>query len=375
MIKILPKSSVPKTKEFHPNKPKTELNKVKEAFPTSVSIDKRLDCLERFQEAASLVHFERCTCGVCGRLRFCNDCSVLQVSSLSSRLSMFIFRLTTLANLALIYTDDKIVVCHDCKHGLNHKSININFMSYGFYRIPSRVLPCLTQGESCLVALQRTYCKMMVFKHYGHGIKTSAFRGNAVTFIQNMNEICEVLHLPLSKLQDIIQVVYAGTGEGPFHYLSYAVQIRVSVVYAWLYWLKENNRLYQDVKITRQEDYDISQLDKETGVPLNIVTQKPLEQIESTFRSTIDDPQVSLYDFEQNESDIIDHPNFYSYVQQISLEIMTKKKYFENLEIKSILSIFLEVRKWVVNGMINFILSVHFHIIFHMVMVVRKVYA
>lgn len=151
-------------------------------------------------------------------------------------------------------------------------------------------MSCLTIPEQLLIALH--YPRCFVFKLFP---KNGGFRdpdtlqrgmaGNVTTYSMNADAIVEMLEGQLMPrkpelLASVIAVSFIGLGKLPKKWLKGTFRVRRAVVHDALRWLKANNEMYKDVRISEEA----LRILPEDGIPDAILANVRQEESESLAR-------------------------------------------------------------------------------------------
>lgn len=151
-------------------------------------------------------------------------------------------------------------------------------------------MSCLTIPEQLLIALH--YPRCFVFKLFP---KNGGFRdpdtlqrvmaGNVTTYSMNADAIVEMLEGQLMPrkpelLASVIAVSFIGLGKLPKKWLKGTFRVRRAVVHDALRWLKANNEMYKDVRISQEA----LRILPEDGIPDAILANVRHEESESLAR-------------------------------------------------------------------------------------------
>lgn len=151
-------------------------------------------------------------------------------------------------------------------------------------------MSCLTIPEQMLIA--QHYPRCFVFKLFP---KNGGFRdpdtlqrgmaGNVTTYSMNADAIVEMLEGQLMPrkpelLASVIAVSFIGLGKLPKKWLKGTFRVRRAVVHDALRWLKANNEMYKDVRISEEA----LRILPEDGIPDAILANVRHEESESLAR-------------------------------------------------------------------------------------------
>ena len=235
---------------------------MKTEFPPTITEDIIKTCTDEFKEAISEKYLKVKTCAVCGIES--SDTKEVEISKLPNKNLLESkeeeLLLPEYDHFGLILhsegiRDSILTCCKECLRSLDNKKLPAcslaNDLQIG------TTLPELTDlkiGEKLLIAKVRPSIQIIKFKEIsGPGSEQRGIKGNTISFYQDISSIAtKVDNLPhdIDDLCEHMKVIFVGSKRPNKRQLQNVLEVRRHKVWSALRWLKQNNRLYKDVKIS-----------------------------------------------------------------------------------------------------------------------------
>ncbi len=240
---------------------KKDMNKENE-FPPTITDEIIKTCIDEFREATSEKKLKVYTCAVCGIDS--PETRDVEISKLPCRTLLEPkhgeLLLPEYDHFGLILhsggiRDSKATCCKECLRCLERGKLPACSLANGLQigTTPSE-LTDLKIGEKLLIAKVRPSIQIIKFREIcGAGSELRGIKGNTISFHQDISTIATKVNTLPHKIDDLcehMKVIFVGSRKPSKKQLQNVLEVRRHKVQSALKWLKKNNPLYKDVKIS-----------------------------------------------------------------------------------------------------------------------------
>ena len=272
-------------------------------FLTSPSQEKKDDIISRFIDATGNSALKNVTCGSCARETNIRECDEMPLENIPNKHHLVPYTTHPAHNLVhglLIHTsafgnsNSTVYLCNDCQNQLNNDKRPQLSLSNSMWigDVPSQ-LQNLTLPERLLLAkyfpsayIVKLYPKHKNARSWDRSQMHSALKGNVSTYRLDPRQIASMIDgtmfpQPAKILSATIGITFLGPKGLSESNMPAMFRVRRWRVRDGLVWLKANNPLYSDIKISEER---LSEL-PEDGIPDEIIlTTKHSTDIEAVER-------------------------------------------------------------------------------------------